>query len=849
MPTFLSSSTPPSRSRSAYAGRGPRLAVVSTLLSALISIPGAEAASAKAPPASVSPTHVLAEIARHNGEMVGVPPSRGPVDPAQDRTLAPYLAVQGAGDNERLPLKETQARVSIAGVIARVEVHQVFANEGKKPIEAIYVFPASTRAAVHGMRMKIGGRTIEARIDRRAEAREAYETARKGGQRASLLEQERPNVFTMNVANVMPGDRIAVDLDYSELLVPEDGVYSFVYPTVVGPRYGGGADPTRDQWIANPTLPAGQVEPYRFGIDVHVEGGMPIAEMTSPSHAVKVAYLSPERADVTLVAPRGGNRDFILRYRLAGERINSGVLLWEGTNQQGEPEKFFAVMVEPPRRPVAAQMPPREYVFLLDVSGSMHGFPLDTAKVLMRQLLGNLRTIDSFNVVLFSGAAFTLSRDGSLPATTENVKHAMEIIQRQQGGGGTELMGGLENAYRIPRRHQQVSRTVVVVTDGFVGVEAQAFRFVRERLGETNLFAFGIGSSVNRGLIEGLARAGQGEPFVVLKPEAAAKEADRLRDMIATPVLTRVKVSFNGFAAREVAPAKLPDLLAQRPLIVYGKYEGTASGRVDIDGENGAGRFHQSVQIRPEDVRPANQALRWLWARKWVELLDDERVMGGGTVAETAITQLGLDYTLLTAFTSFVAVDSQVVNQGGASTPVRQALPMPEGVSNLAVRHKGFVGQMPHAPAPASPPAGLYGLRGPSRAVEGGWARGVAGGVVGGVAGGQVAKRKSEMADADEEESATDAALRLGAVHSLSDTNALVTALEAAIRTLRGTCPALNQGTVRVRLAIDVKGKVISVTGLLASPQALACLRASLVGLTSATHATVNTGGTVEVTL
>ncbi len=460
-----------------------------------------------------------------------------------------------------MPLKETSADVSIAGVIARVQVHQVFENTGQVPIEAVYVFPASTRAAVHGVRMKIGNRVIEAKIDRRQAARESYEAARREGKRASLLEQERPNVFTMNVANIMPGDRIAVDMDYSEMLVPDEAVYEFVYPTVVGPRYAGGADPGKDKWMANPHLPAGTPEPYRFDIRVHLETGIALKELASPSHPVAVNYAGPARADVTLAQPGGGNRDFVLRYRLSGDKIESGLLLWEGEGGGGRPEKFFALMMEPPRRPTQAQIPPREYIFLLDVSGSMHGFPLDTAKTLMRNLLGKLRPNDLFNIVLFSGAAHVRSPSGSLRASKDEVAAAIADVERAHAGGGTELMGGLELCYKIPRRDQQMSRNVVVVTDGYVGVEAQAFRFIRQRLSEANLFAFGIGSSVNRGLIEGMARAGQGEPFVVLRPDKAAAEADKLRAYIEQPVLTHVNVALLGVrrVRSRAAEAARPD--------------------------------------------------------------------------------------------------------------------------------------------------------------------------------------------------------------------------------------------------------------------------------------------------
>ena len=854
------------------------------MASAVVAGWAGSAPAASPPPTAVaappSPSHVLAEIGNRTGDVSFNAFGTGGERPDGDRSLAPYLTVLGAGGpegTERVPLKETTADVAIAGVIARVQVHQLFENTGRVPIEAVYVFPASTRAAVHGVRMRIGQRVIEAKIDKKAAARETYEAARREGKRASLLEQERPNVFTMNVANIMPGDKIAVEMDYSEMLVPDESIYEFVYPTVVGPRYAGGADPGKDHWMANPHLSAGLPEPYRFDIKVHLETGIPIKELASPSHQIAVAYGGPARADVTLGVPGGGNRDFVLRYRLSGDKIESGLLLWEGEGGGGRRENFFALMMEPPRRPTAAQIPGREYIFLLDVSGSMHGFPLDTAKALMRNLLGKLRPTDYFNVVLFSGAAHVRSPRGSIPASPDAIAAAIADVENAHAGGGTELMGGLELAYKIPKSNQQLSRSVVVVTDGYVGVEAQAFRFIRERLSEANLFAFGIGTSVNRGLIEGMARAGQGEPFVVLRPDKAAAEADKLRAYIEQPVLSGVNVAFSGFDAYEVAPQKLPDLMARRPLVLFGKYRGHAGGRIEVRGTSGGGPLRQVVEVRPADVRAENGALRWLWARRWVELLDDERAMGAGKPAEDGITALGLDYHLLTAFTSFVAVDSQVVNAGGQGQQgqtVRQPLPMPEGVSNLAAAEQA---------APALAPAGVmgsFGSVGPSG---------------NGYGGGASASRRASIApkpapppasthgrlagkeaDRDEEDAKTgkadkknkdDApktpaaavvwAVTAGKSNTVGASGPLVEAIRAALASGRAACLAASSAgkPIRVRLTIDARGAIVRVELVAGDRNAESCLRAALVGLASATKAqstnTVNglTIGTIEITL
>ncbi|HET6420499.1 MAG TPA: VIT domain-containing protein, partial [Geobacteraceae bacterium] len=380
-----------------------------------------------------------------------------------DRTLSPYFFVRSEDPSvDRLPLKSTSAAVEVSGVIADVRVTQVYRNEGKRPLEAVYVFPGSTRAAVYGMKMTIGKRTIVAKIREREQARKDYEEAKQQGKSASLLEQERPNVFRMNVANIMSGDEIRVELSYNELLVPTDGVYEFVYPTVVGPRYSNkttaGASPS-EKWVQSPYLHEGEQPPYEFDLKVNIASGIPLKEIASPSHRVDISYQDPSRASVRLAQGEksGGNRDFILKYRLAGGAIESGLLL-----SRGEKENFFLLMLEPPKRVTAEQIPPREYIFVVDVSGSMYGFPLEISKKLLRNLIGHLRPTDRFNVLLFSGGSALMS-DESVPATGENVTRALDVIDRQQGGGGTELLPALKRALAIPRI-DGFSRTVVIAT-------------------------------------------------------------------------------------------------------------------------------------------------------------------------------------------------------------------------------------------------------------------------------------------------------------------------------------------------------------------------------------------------
>lgn len=601
-----------------------------------------------------------------------------------DQTLSPYFLITTPDVGlDAFALKETRAEVNIAGVIAEVKVTQVYQNHGQKPLEAIYVFPASTRAAVYGLKMTIGERTLVAEIKKREQARADYEQAKTEGRSATLLEQQRPNVFQMNVANILPGDEIKVEMQYTERLTSTRQVYEFVYPTVVGPRYSNrpaATAPAGERWVQNPYLPPGTPAPTGFGLTLNLAAGLPVQEIASSSHKVNVSYANPTQATVTLdpAETGGGNRDFILKYRLAGSQVESGLLLYAG-----ETENFFLLTMQPPAQVAAAQIPPREYVFVMDVSGSMDGFPLEISKQLFKDLLGQLRPSDRFNVLMFAGGSAVLA-DESLLATPDHQRQALEFMAGAQGGGGTELRMALQRALALPRT-EGVSRTVVVATDGYVDVEQDTFELIRSHLDQMNLFAFGIGTSVNRFLIEGMARAGMGEPFVITAPEQAPAQAAAFRQLIATPVLTGIQVQYDSFAAEAMEPAHIPDVFAERPVVVVGQWRGPANGEIVVTGQRGGQPYRQTFAVGEVKPSPANRALRTLWARQRIARLDDDQRLAHNDAQVQEVTELGLRYNLLTAYTSFVAVDSQVRLKEGAATTVMQPLPLPQGVPPLAV--------------------------------------------------------------------------------------------------------------------------------------------------------------------
>lgn len=373
-----------------------------------------------------------------------------------------------------------------------------------------------------------------------------------------------------------------------------------------------------------------------------------------------------------------GNRDFILRYRLAGQQISSGLLLY-----QGQDENFFLLMAEPPQAVAPDAVPAREYIFVVDVSGSMNGFPLDTGKKLMGDLVNVLRPSDTFDVVVFADGSETFS-PASVPATRPNLLRALQFIGRKDGGGGTRLLAALEQAVAIPRQ-PNVSRSIVLLTDGYIEAEADVFDYVRSNLDDANFFAFGIGSSVNRFLIEGVARAGLGEPFVVTEPAEATQAATKLRRYIDSPVLTDIDVTFAGFDAYDVEPGKIPDLFASRPIVVFGKWRGAAAGSIGISGRTGRGPYHVAIPIGPRNADASHGALRHLWARSRIANLSDLGPSAPDEQRVAEITSLGLTYSLLTRYTSFIAVHEIVRPAAWGADEVDQPLPLPAGVSDLAV--------------------------------------------------------------------------------------------------------------------------------------------------------------------
>ena len=454
--------------------------------------------------------------------------------------------------------------------------------------------------------------------------------------------------------------------------------YKFVYPAVVGPRYTENKDTGKDTWTHQPYMRKGAQASYTFGLSLNLNSAVPVHNIKSTSHAIDVEKHRNGARIFLKDSSYGGDRDFIMNYELRGRALNTGLMLLEGKK-----ENFFLMMMQPPKRIAAREMPNREYVFIVDVSGSMHGFPLNTAKEVLEGLMGGMRARDKFNVLMFSGGSRVLGAR-SIAATPRNIARALGIMDGIRGGGGTRLLPALKHALKMPAA-PNTSRTFVVITDGYVSVESEAYELVRNNLNKANLFAFGIGSSVNRHLVESLARAGMGEAFVVTDQAAVHKKVARFHRYISKPALTNINLKFDGFTVHDVEPKQIPDVFSERPIVVFGKYTGAPRGHIRVKGKTGMGTFSKSINVSQTSPHSGNEALRYLWARNRISQLSDKMSMSQDGTFKKAITQLGLSYNLLTQFTSFVAVDERVRNISGRVEKVVQPLPLPAGVKEKAV--------------------------------------------------------------------------------------------------------------------------------------------------------------------
>ena len=592
----------------------------------------------------------------------------------------------------KVPLKHTRVRIRVAGQLAETTVSQVFENPFAHKIEAVYVFPLPTDAAVRDYSLRINDeRHVRGRLMRRGQARAVYRRARAAGQVAALLTQERPNLFTNHVANLEPGKQLQVQIQYVSTLRYDAGVHELVFPMVVGPRYvprrkGRARSMTR---LSPPMLPPALRSAHDIDLRVELQPGLPVERLQSPSHRIRVTAGVAGLELVLDARDRIPNKDFVLRYRVAGKAPRAAALTHRP--RPGEPG-YLMLTVQPPEERFPGKVLPRELIFVVDSSSSMSGAPLATARQLLRLCLRQLNARDTFQIVRFADASSTLG-PGMIANRPQNVKLALAWLARLRAAGGTHVIQGIETALALPHDPGRL-RLVVFITDGYVGNEEQILALVQRRLGSARLFSLGVGSAVNRYLLEELAVVGRGAMQVVTPGGAHGAALERFFSRISSPVLSDLTVQLSGALQLEhAAPLPLPDLFVGQPLVLRARLRGAGAGVALVQGRSSSGEtVRLRVPVQFPAARHGNPALALSWARAQLATLQRRTLRGDRTRLRQQIIQLALEHRLLTRYTAFVAVDTATTT--GAGEAVRVDVPVDRPSGMLGAVGSGVLGQL-----------------------------------------------------------------------------------------------------------------------------------------------------------
>lgn len=582
-----------------------------------------------------------------------------------------------------LPLKHTAVEARVDGYIATVDVTQQFFNPYDGKIEAVYVFPLPENAAINEFVMTIGERRIRGIIREREEAEEIYQAAKEGGYRASLMTQERPNIFTQSVANIEPLTGIDIRIKYFNTLAYDDGWYEFVFPMVVGPRYnpagsdGIGAVRRGQQGASGQStevqyLKPGERSGHDIALNLDIRAGVSIEEIDCPTHAVRRQQLGEDRAIVSL-EPRDTlpNKDFVLRYRVVGESIKSGLI-----THRDERGGYFSLMVYPPASLARLPRQPMEMIFVIDCSGSMNGEPIKQAKDAILHALDHLEPNDTFQVIQFSNNHSQLASQ-PLAANASNLRRARDYVRGLNGSGGTDMIQGIRAALNFDH-HPDRLRFVTFLTDGFIGNEAEILGELRRRLGASRVFSFGVGSSPNRSLMDSMAKLGRGAVAYLNSQASGSEVMDRFFARVSHPALTDIRIDWGNLDVSEVYPQETPDLFVGRPLILTGRFRDDRATSIRITGHTPDRDLVLTIPAEPVTTEN-HEGLPCIWARRKIADLSDAVTWKRVRDFEGQVKRLALDYSLMSPYTAFVAVDGSRRTAGNVATTVPMAVPVPEG--------------------------------------------------------------------------------------------------------------------------------------------------------------------------
>ena len=634
--------------------------------------------------------------------------------------LGGTITFSGPGGKKlNLPSLKSDVEVDIEADLAKVTVVQTFINPTKAPLHATYLFPLNKDAAVHGMQMEIGDEIVEAKIKKKKKAEQIFKKAKVEGKAASLLTQHRPNMFTQKIANLIPGLPIKVTLKYVQTIPKIDNDYRLIVPLIVGPRYQplvpkdapmAGSNPMAVELkkIANitkygeweigdlPEYPAvfgpkalSQVDRDRVSIKIKLKAAVSFSSIRSDTHEINVSGSENEKVTSLSGGRTIDNRDFVLNYRLAGASTQAGLLV-----HRDEKEGYFSLLIEPPATPREQDITPREMVFVLDTSGSMEGKPMNASKVFMRHAMRNLRPDDYFRIIHFGDNASELT-NGPVSANSKNILQGLSYINKLTTHGGTEIVPAIRKAFSTPRINQTV-RVVVFLTDGYIGNEPEVLKLIHRKIGNARIYAFGVGSSVNRFLLSEMARVGRGFARYIDPTENPDEVAITLAHKLESPLLTDISIDWKKLKVSEVTPEIIPDLFSGDSIRIQGKFKGEGLETIQVRGKVRGRNASLPLQLNlPKDnyYEASTSPIPLVWARSkisdYMRELNTPKTMKASGFSdeelEFKVTTLGLDHSLVTKWTSFVAVSRRVVNlQDGMTPDGKVPLPMVKGTTTNA---------------------------------------------------------------------------------------------------------------------------------------------------------------------
>ncbi|MBI5551286.1 MAG: VWA domain-containing protein [Desulfobacterales bacterium] len=594
-------------------------------------------------------------------------------------------------------LRQTAAEVEITGVVARVRLRQVFENPYDERLETIYVFPMPENAAVDAYSFRIGEKVIKGVVKKKEEARKEYEQAKQEGRKAGLLEQERPDIFTQSLVNIPPRATVVANIEYVHTLKIDGAHYLFSFPMVVAPRYIPGQPVARGNvgrgW-ANDTdqvpdaskitpqyIPPGMRAGHDIDVTVKIDAGLPIQAITGVTHELAIHKGSETTATVSLKnGPVIPNKDFVLEYKVGGQSTMLAAMTHKGEGEDG----FFSIVIQPKHSVERQEVAPRDIVLLLDISGSMDGTPIGQLRGFAEHILGTLNPQDRFNIVAFNNDLDSFASQ-YLQATPENIANGQGFIRALRSSGGTEMLPAIRQVLKPASEEENRHAYVIIVTDALVGNDAPILNHLNQpQFGRFRIYPVAMGSAPNDYLIQRAAEIGRGFSMRIANEDNAVEIAKRFAAKISYPIMTDLAIDWGQLKVKDLLPEPLPDLYADRPLVLIGRYEKSGAAKVKLTGNISGQKVVSEFDLDLPASETAHDSLPVLWARARIRQLTNKEIGNISNATQEKITALGLTHQIVTDYTSFIAVERDIpgdLSRNLRTEPVLLAIP--EGMDHL----------------------------------------------------------------------------------------------------------------------------------------------------------------------